>query len=317
MTRELGDISGLGKSNQEKLIGAGITSVDTLAIADMDTLTNLGITPGRAAKYIAGARNLTVIELQTAKDQLDQRMLLTHISTSCTPFDELLGGGIETGSLTEIAGKDGSGKTQVCHQLAVNTLMPVEAGGLDKNVLYIDTEGTFRPERIVQMAEATGVLPTEEVLERIFVKPAYTLEAQVLTVDNLDKIAEENNIGLLVIDSLIANLRVEYQGRGKLAERQQLLLRMMKQADTLSKKHGFAVVVTNQVMVKPNSIGTFVGEIMIPLGGTTFGHKVTTRLFIKKPYKNKPVRILELRESPHLKEGACEIDITENGVEDI
>ena len=132
---------------------------------------------------------------------LDKRSKVMKLTSSTSALDELLGGGFETQSIVEVYGEFGSGKTQVGHQLAVNCILPVEQGGYGGEVFYIDTEDTFRPERITQMAEGMG-LDASEVLERIHVARAYNSAHQMLLVDEIQRMGRSIDVRLIIVDSL-------------------------------------------------------------------------------------------------------------------
>ncbi|MCS7142600.1 MAG: DNA repair and recombination protein RadA [Aigarchaeota archaeon] len=205
-----------------------------------------------------------------------------------------------------------SGKSQMCHQLCVNVQMPPEKGGLGGAALYIDTENTFRIERIEQMAKAAG-LDFDEVAERIIYSEAYNSDHQILLLEKADKIIKENNVRLVVIDSLTAHFRSEYTGREMLAERQQKLNKHMHRLGRLARAFNLVAVVTNQVMARPDE---FFSPIAVsPVGGHIVGHTSHTRLHIRKT-SGKNVRVVRLVSSPYLPEGEVLIKITEKGIED-
>jgi DNA repair protein RadA len=223
-----------------------------------------------------------------------------------------LGGGLETQTITEIYGEYGSGKSQLCHQMCVNVQLPIEHGGLNGSALYIDTENTFRTERIVQMAKHLGLTP-EEVVKNIVFAEAYTSDHQMFLLENADKIIKENNIRLIVVDSLTAHFRSEYLGREMLAERQQKLNKHMHRLIRLARAFNAVAVVTNQVMAKPD---VFFGDAVHPVGGHIVAHTSHTRIYLRKSPRG-PTRIARLVSSPYLPEGERVFKVTENGVEDV
>ena len=168
------DLPGVGPATAEKLKEAGFD--DLLAIAVMsptELAEQAELGEAVSSKIIQGAKKLANIGgFLSGSKLLDRRKQVLKLSSGSSALDELLGGGFETQSICEVFGEFGSGKTQIGHQLAVNTLLPLDKGGLAGEVFYIDTEDTFRPERIAQMAEAIGMNP-EEALERIHVARAY------------------------------------------------------------------------------------------------------------------------------------------------
>ena len=249
-------------------------------------------------------------EFATASEIYDKRKAIGKISTCTDSLDQLLGGGIETQAVTEVYGEFGSGKTQLCHTLCVSVQKPKEEGGLDGNVLYIDTEGTFRPERIVSIAQAHNMDPTK-VLDRIIVARAYNSSHQVLILEEAGKIIQEENIKLVVSDSTTGLFRIEYLGRGTLANRQQKLGRYIRLLSRIAEAYNCAAVATNQVSSSPDS---FFGDPTRPVGGNVLGHASTYRIYIRKGGKNK--RVAKIVDSPHhaLSEAVFELGVM--GVQD-
>jgi DNA repair protein RadA len=221
----------------------------------------------------------------------------------------LLGGGVETQAITECFGEFGSGKSQIAMQLAVNVQLPPEKGGLGKNPLYIDSEHTFRPERVIQMAKKVGL--DEKVLKNIHVARAYSSDDQMLYAETAQDQITKNNIGVIIVDSLTSLFRSEYAGRGTLAARQQKLNRHLSTLHKLADTNNLAVYVTNQVMSKPDQ---FFGDPTKPIGGHILGHSATFRVYLRKSKGGK--RIARLIDSPSLPEGEAIFKVTEEGVVD-
>jgi DNA repair protein RadA len=190
--------------------------------------------------------------------------------------------------------------------------LPREKGGLSGGALYVDTENTFRTERIVQMAQHLGLNP-EDVVKNIIYADAYTSDHQMFLLENADKVVKENNIRLIVVDSLTAHFRSEYLGREMLAERQQKLNKHMHRLIRLARAFNAVAVVTNQVMAKPD---VFFGDAVHPIGGHIVAHTSHTRIYLRKSSRG-PTRIARLVSSPYLPEGERVFKITENGVEDL
>ncbi len=308
----LEDLPGVGSATAEKLRDAGYTDLIELAVASPKDLADIaGIGEGAAQKIIAAARKYANVgQFETGDIIYERRKKMTKLTTASKNFDELLGGGLESQSITELFGEFGSGKTQIVHQLAVNVQLPVEKGGLDGHVIFIDTENTFRPERIAQMAEALGLNP-EEVLKKIHVARAFNSHHQMLMVDKAMELAKEYPVRLLIVDSLTAHFRAEYVGRGSLAERQQLLNRHMHDLLKFADINNAVVAVTNQVSSKPDM---FYGDPTTPIGGNIVAHNATYRLYIRKSRGNK--RIVRLIDSPALPDGEVVINITTEGIRD-
>ena len=239
-----------------------------------------------------------------------RRTRIERLTTGSRKLDELIGGGIETCSITEMAGSYGAGKTEMAHQLSVNVQLPREKGGLEGSCLYFDTEKTFRPERIVEMAEAVGLDPKEAV-EHIIVAECYSSDHQIFLLNNSHRIVRANNIRLIVVDSLMAHFRSEYIGRESLAERQQKLNQYMARLGRMARKFNMAVFVTNQAVSSPDFFGA-----THPTGGNVVAHSSVTRLWIRRPKAMSPLRIVRLTESPYLPTGEAVFKITARGVQD-
>jgi DNA repair protein RadA len=314
---ELEDIPGVGPETAKKLREAGFSTVEAVAVASPAELASVGgITEGNAVKIIQAARKMANIGgFESGDKVLERRRLVRKITTGSKDLDELLGGGVETQAITEFFGEFGSGKTQICHQLAVNVQLPEDEGGLEGSVVIIDTENTFRPERIIQMAEAKG-LDSNEVLKNIYVAQAYNSNHQMLLVDNAKELAEKlkkegRPVRLIIVDSLMSHFRAEYVGRGTLADRQQKLNRHLHDLMKFGELYNAAVVVTNQVMARPDVL---FGDPTKPVGGHIVAHTATFRIYLKKGKDD--LRIARLIDSPHLPEGEAIFRVTERGIED-
>jgi DNA repair protein RadA len=314
---DLEDLPGVGPAIAEKLREAGFDSIEMIAVSSPSELSAVAdIGEATALKIITAARKLANIGgFETGDVIFQRRQEIGKITTGSKALDSLLGGGIETQAITEFFGEFGSGKTQICHQLAVNVQLPREEGGLEGSVIVIDTEKTFRPERIMQMASAKG-LDGKEVLKNIYVAHAYNSNHQMLLVDNAKELAQKlakegRPVRLLIVDSLTSHFRAEYVGRGALADRQQKLNRHLHDLMRFGEIFNAAIVVTNQVMAKPD---TFYGDPTKPIGGHIVAHTATYRVYLRK--SKGELRVARLIDSPHLPEGEVVFKITERGIED-
>jgi DNA repair protein RadA len=309
----LEDLPGVGPAIAAKLRSLGFHTVESLATASVKDLLPAGIGEKQAAKIIEVARESISIEFITSDELLKERSKVKKITTGSRALDELLNGGIETQTITEFYGEYGTGKSQICHQLCVNVQLPEDEGGLDGAAMYIDTEHTFSIERIIQMSRFRGLNP-DSALKRIVYAEALSSDHQILLVEKCDEIIKKYGVRLLIVDSLTAHFRSEYLGREMLVERQQKLARHMFKLFKLARAFNLAVVVTNQVMARPDS---FIGPSVEAVGGHIVAHTSHTRIFLRRPSASSPVRIARLVSSPYLPEGERVFKITENGVEDV
>ncbi|MBS7606354.1 MAG: DNA repair and recombination protein RadA [Candidatus Bathyarchaeia archaeon] len=306
------EIPGVTPSIAEKLRELGFNTVESLAMATIRELEQAGISDKKAFEIINAARSSVTLSFIRADELLERRQNVLRLTTGSKKLDELLGGGLETQTITEFYGEYGSGKSQIAHQACVNVQLPPEKGGLGGGALYIDTENTFRPERIVQMARFRGLDP-QKVVRNIIWAEAYTSDHQMFLLENADKVIKENNIRLIVVDSLTAHFRSEYIGRENLALRQQKLNQHMHKLIRLARAFNAVALVTNQVMSSPE---VFLSETIRPIGGHIVAHTSHTRVFLRKGARG-PIRIARLVSSPYLPEGECLFKITENGIEDV
>ena len=306
------DLTGVGPAIAEKFREAGYSTLEEIGTQSPGQLSDAtGIGQESCAKYIKEAgKNAKIGSFLTGTELMEKRATVGKLTTSSSTFDELLGGGVETQSITEFYGQYGSGKTQFILQLAVNAQLPVEQGGLGGEVAIIDTENTFRPERIISMAKALELDP-DEVLSKIHVGRAYNSHQQMLMVKKVKEIAKEKPIKMLAVDSLTGAFRAEYIGRGTLAERQGKINAHMSALARFGDLHNAAVVVTNQVSSNP---AAFFGDPTKPIGGNIVGHTSKFRIYLRRGKAGK--RVCRLVDSPHLPENEALVSITEDGIRD-
>ena len=303
---------GIGPAISKKLRELGLHTVENLAMATTKELEQVGISKKNAEKLIHKARSCMPLPFIRGDELIKMRQTVLRLTTGSSMLDKLLKGGIESQSITEFYGEYGSGKSQICHQLCVNVQLPPEQGGLGGAALYIDTENTFRTERIFQMAQNLGLDP-EEAVKKIIFAEAYTSDHQMFLLENADKVIKENGVRLIIVDSLTSHFRSEYLGREMLAERQQKLNKHMHRLIRLARGFNAAAVATNQVMSKPD---VFFGNAIHPVGGHIVAHTSHTRVFLRKSARG-PVRIARLVSSPYLPEGEGIFKISERGIEDV
>lgn len=306
------EIPGVGPATAEKLKELGFHTVESLATATVKEVVPAGIGEKQAAKIINEARSSIALTFVRADELMRMKENVLRLSTGSKALDELIGGGLESQTITEFYGEYGVGKSILCHQLAVNVQLPPGQGGLDGSALYLDTEQTFRPEWIVRMANALGIDP-EKAAQRIIYSEAYNSDHQMLLLEKADQIIKENNVRLIIIDSLTSHFRSEYLGREMLAERQQKLNNHMHRMIRLARSFNAVAVVTNQVMSRPDA---FFANSVDPVGGHIVAHTSHTRVFIRRAASG-PIRIARLVSSPYLPEGERLFKVTEEGIVDV
>lgn len=314
---DIQDIEGVGPTTARKLKDAGIVSVMDLAVSSAEELSeSINATKETAASFIIAAQkllretNVLDKEFVTADAALQKRRSMLRCSTGSYALDDLLLGGIETQAITEFYGEFGSGKSQICHTLCVMAKQPIEAGGLESSVIYIDTEGTFRPERVEQIARSRGFDPTE-ILKNVAVCKVYNSSHLELIVKDLGKYIDDFKAKLVVIDSIISLHRAEFSGRGTLADRQQRLNNMLHKLIRLAEIYNIAIVITNQVQSSPD---TFFGDPTKATGGNVLGHASTYRIYLRKSGEN---RVAKMMDSPYHPYSDTRFTVTERGADDI
>jgi len=309
----LSDLPGIGPSSLAKLEAAGIYDLMGVAVMTPSGLAETaGLGEAAARKAIQAARKMMRLGFQTGTDFAKKREEISYVTTGSKNLDNLLGGkGIETRSMTEAFGAYGSGKSQLGFSLVVNVQLPLDMGGANGKAVIIDTEGTFRPERIKQIAEAIGANP-EKVLKNIFVARAFNSDHQILLIDKVGEMIKDGEpIKLVVIDSLTAHFRAEYAGRGQLADRQQKLNRYLHNLMRMAEQYNLAIYVTNQVMANP---AMMFGDPTTAVGGNIVGHASTYRLYLRRGKKDS--RVAKMIDSPNLPENETVFFLTTAGLRD-
>lgn len=306
--------AGLTKTDLNALLEHGIHCVETIAFMPLRKLLEVkGIGEAKANRIAAAAKQLIPMRMVSATEMLQMRRNMVQLSTGSAQLDALLQGGIETGQITEIFGESRCGKTQLCHSLCVSCQLPVDRGGGESKALYVDTEGTFRPERLVSIAERYG-LNSEDVLENVTYARAYNAEHQAKLLTEAAGVFCESRYALLIVDSATGLFRTDYTARGELADRQQALNRFLRTLQRIADEHGVAVVITNQVMSSPDSAPSFMGPQVKPVGGHIIGHASQTRLAFRKG--KGTTRVCKIYDSPNLPEGEAQFAIGPGGIMD-
>jgi len=309
---KLTDLPGVGATTAAKLEESGYGDLMSLAVmtpADLSTIADM--TEATARKAISAARKMLHLEFEDATEFLKRRETVVKITTGSNNLNTLLGGGVETRAITEAYGAFGSGKSQLAHQLAVNVQLPLEKGGANGKAVWLDTESTFRPERIKQMCEAQG-LDFQKTLKNIFVARVFNSDHQILLVDKIiDLIRKGEPIKLVIIDSITAHFRAEFSGRGMLADRQQKINKHLHNLMRIAESQNLAVYITNQVMADP---AMMFGDPTKAVGGHILAHASTYRVYLRKGKKS--ARVAKMIDSPNLPENETIFFIHESGIND-
>lgn len=305
---------GISASDIKKLEDAGLFTVEAVAYSPKRHLTRIkGISDAKADKIQQEAYKLIPMGFTTATEFHAKRSELITITTGSKELDKLLQGGIETGSITEIFGEFRTGKTQLCHTLAVTCQLPIDIGGGEGKAIYIDTENTFRPERLLAVADRYG-LDGQQVMDNVAYAKAYNTEHQSQLLLQTSAMLAESRYCLLIVDSATALYRTDYSGRGELSERQMHLGRFLRTLLRLADEFGVAVVITNQVVAQVDGASMFQTDPKKPIGGHIMAHASTTRLYLRKG--RGETRICKIYDSPCLPEAEAMFAINADGIGD-
>src|SRR3989344_2303099 len=282
MMDKVEDLPGVGAATAEKLISAGYDTFLSIAVTSPGEMVNIaGVTEATARKIINAARG-----------KLEM--------------------GFETGDITEVYGAYGSGKTSIAHQLTVNVQLPKDKGGAEGMAVWIDSEGTIRPEYIAKLAEVQG-LDSKEALKNFRGVRSFNSDHQVLLAEKVEELIKEGlPVKLIIIDSLMGHFRSDFSGRGELATRQQKLNKHLHTLMKLASQYNLAIYVTNQVMAKPD---TFFGDPTEAIGGHVLHHASTYRVYLRRGKKGTSVA--KLVDAPALPESESIFQVTDEGIKDV
>ncbi|CAO0791847.1 unnamed protein product [Mucor circinelloides] len=307
--------SGISATDIKKLREGGFYTVESVAYAPKKNLLAIkGISETKADRILAEAAKIVNLGFTTAMDVHQRRQEIVTITTGSAELDRILGGGIETGSITELFGEFRTGKSQLCHTLAVTAQLPVAMGGGEGKCLFIDTEGTFRPSRILSIANKYS-LNGEETLDNIAYARAYNTDHQTSLLIQAAAMMSEARFSILIVDSAMALYRTDFAGRGELAARQIHLGQFLRQLQRLADEFGVAVVITNQVVSQVDGgASMFNPDPKKPAGGNIIAHASCTRLQLRKGRGEN--RICKIYDSPSLAESECTFAIMEDGISD-
>jgi len=312
--KKLTDVPGIGPGAAAKLEAAGIYDLMGLAVMGPSDLAEMaGMGEAIARKAIQAARSMMNLGFSDGLEFAEKRKEVCYITTGSKNLDNLLGGkGLETKAITEAFGAFGSGKTQLALALAVNVQLPVEQGGANAKAVFIDTEGTFRPERVRQMAARYNA-NSDKVLKNILVARAFNSDHQILLLDKVAELIKNGEpIKLIIIDSLTAHFRAEFSGRGQLADRQQKMNKYLHNLMRVAESCNLAVYVTNQVMSDPAQM---FGDPTKAVGGNIVAHASTYRMYLRR--SKKDTRVAKLIDSPNLPDNETIFQVETDGLHDV
>ncbi|XP_075223979.1 RAD51 recombinase homolog spn-A [Lycorma delicatula] len=305
---------GITAGDVKKLEEAGYHTIEAVAFAPKKHLITIkGISEAKADKILSEAAKLVPMGFTTATEFHQKRSEIIMLTTGSKELDRLLGGGIETGSITEIFGEFRTGKTQICHTLAVTCQLPIDQNGGEGKCLYVDTEGTFRPERLLAVAERYKLIGSD-VLDNVAYARAYNTDHQTQLLIQASAMMAESRYALLIVDSAMALYRTDYSGRGELSARQMHLARFLRMLLRLADEFGVAVVITNQVVAQVDGAAMFTADPKKPVGGNIMAHASTTRLYLRKG--RGETRICKIYDSPCLPETEAMFAINADGIGD-
>ncbi|KDR10565.1 DNA repair protein RAD51 homolog 1 [Zootermopsis nevadensis] len=305
---------GISAADIKKLEEAGYHTVEAVAFAPKKYLIAIkGISEAKADKLLAEASKLVPMGFTTATEFHQKRSEIIQLTTGSRELDRLLGGGIETGSITEIFGEFRTGKTQLCHTLAVTCQLPIDQNGGEGKSLYIDSEGTFRPERLLAVADRYK-LSGNDVLDNVAYARAYNTDHQTQLLIQASAMMAESRYALLIVDSATSLYRTDFSGRGELSARQMHLARFLRMLLRLADEFGVAVVITNQVVAQVDGAALFAADPKKPIGGNIIAHASTTRLYLRKG--RGETRICKIYDSPCLPESEAMFAINADGIGD-
>ena len=313
----------------KKLLEAGLNTLESIAHQPKKNLITIkGLSENKVDKILAALQTLLPMGFQPATTYYEERKKVVHISTGSKELDTLLGGGMESSSLTEMFGEFRTGKTQICHTLCVTAQMGREEGGGAGKALYIDTEGTFRPERLVPIAQRYGIyiyiyiiyiiyrfgLDPQQVMDNVSFARAHSTDQQNKLLVQAAALMCQDHYSLLIVDSATALYRTDFSGRGELSTRQMSLAKFLRNLQRVADEFAIAVVITNQVVAVVDGSAMFAGESKKPIGGHIMAHASTTRLSLRKGRGES--RICKIYDSPCLPEGEAIYTIANEGIID-
>jgi len=305
--------AGINTSDIKKLKAQGMFTIESVAFSTNKFLGDIrGFSDAKVKKIQQAAAKFVPMGFTTATEHQLSRQEVIFLSTGSKELDSILKGGFETGSITELYGEFRTGKTQLCHTLCVTCQLPLSRGGGEGKALYVDTEGTFRPERLKDIAVRYG-LRGDDVLDNVAYARAYNSDHQMQLLVQASALMAEHRYAVLIVDSATALFRTDYTGRGELAERQQKLAQFLRRLTRIADEFGVAVVMSNQVTASPDG-AMFKGDSNKPIGGNIMAHAATTRIKLRKGRGDQ--RVAKIVDSPMLPEAEAVFAISATGITD-
>ncbi|XP_074596621.1 meiotic recombination protein DMC1/LIM15 homolog [Brevipalpus obovatus] len=320
---------GIPSGDLKKLKAAGIYTIKGIHMVLRKKLLQIkGLSEQKVDKIREAARKvMNIHQFRTGTAVEAKRRQIFRVKTGCTEFDLILGGGIESMSITEAYGEYRCGKTQLAHTLSVSCQM-VEIDGEWKQIgkaIFLDTESTFRPDRLRKIAERfkesnmpeMAEIDPELAVENVLHIRVYNTDHQCEILDNAaEEICKDKDSGnkfrLIVVDSVMALFRVDFSGRGELADRQQKLAQFMSKLQRLCEEYNLAVYITNQMTADPGAMSF--GPAMKPIGGHILAHASATRIHLRKA--KGETRIAKICDSPDMPENEGSYTISVGGITD-
>ncbi|XP_060030739.1 DNA repair protein RAD51 homolog 2 isoform X2 [Erinaceus europaeus] len=287
-----------------------VTCKDFLCLSPLELMKMTGLSYGGVHELLCMVSRACAPQMQTAYEIQTQRsaaLLPAFLSTTLPALDEALHGGVACGSLTEITGPPGCGKTQFCIMMSVLATLPTNMGGLGGAVVYIDTESAFSAERLVKIAESRfpRYFDTEEKLlstsSKVHLYQELSCDAVLQRIESLEEEIISKGVKMVIIDSVASVVRKEFdtQLQGNMRERSKFLAKEAASLKYLAKEFSIPVILTNQItthlsralasqadLVSPAddlslSEGTSGSSCVTAALGNTWSHCVNTRLILQ------------------------------------
>jgi RecA/RadA recombinase len=312
-TDDLTSIDGIGETIAEKLISAGIPNVVALAAATVSKLVGIGVTKSAAQKMLASARERcsAIFGFVTGDELIDQFKRREYLTSGTEGLDSILGGkGFETQKVYEIYGPEGTGKSNLLHQLVCTAYLPPNEGGLGAGTIYMDTEGTFSIKRIQQLAPRFGIDPEEITRNVIKASPPTSDVLLFLCEAQLEKMASQTGARFFCLDSLATHFRAEFGAeRQMMPERQQRASKVIHALKRVAQATNGVAILTNQVTANVTGMGKPWAHSM----GLLVGHESQVRIMVRTKSTADGLRLFEIEKALDLPPANCILKITDEG----